>query len=115
VVVDDGMMAITDVVRGADLLDSTARQIELFETLGYLVPTFWHVPLMMDGAGARLSKRDGADSLEVWRQQGKNAKAVIGHLAFSVGLIDEERAISPLELAQGLTLDLLRDKLLNHL
>ncbi len=115
VVVDDGMMGITDVVRGADLLDSTARQIELFEALGYPVPSFWHVPLMLDDTGARLSKRDGADSLEVWQQQGKSAEVVTGHLAFTVGLIDEGQAISTLELAQGLTLDLLRDKLINRL
>ena len=112
VVVDDGLMGITDVVRGADLLDSTARQIELFEALGYPVPDFWHVPLMLDDTGARLSKRDGSDSLELWRQQGKSAEDVIGHLAFSVGLIDEERAVSARELLQGLTLDLFRQRLL---
>lgn len=115
VVVDDGMMGMTDVVRGADLLDSTARQIELFEALGYPVPSFWHVPLMLDDTGTRLSKRDGADSLDVSKQQGKNADAVLGYLAFSVGLIDEEQAISTQELFQGLTLERLRDKLINHL
>ncbi|MCF6324481.1 MAG: tRNA glutamyl-Q(34) synthetase GluQRS [Gammaproteobacteria bacterium] len=115
VVVDDGMMGITDVVRGADLLDSTARQIELFETLGYPVPSFWHVPLMLNDTGTRLSKRDGADSLDIWKQQGKSPEVVLGLLAFTVGLIDEERAISKLELVQGLTLDLLRDKLINRL
>ncbi len=112
VVVDDGMMGITDVVRGADLLDSTARQIELFEALGYPVPNFWHVPLMVDEAGARLSKRDGADSLELWRQQGKSAEAVIGHLAFTIGLIDEAQSLSAHELLQGLTLDGLRRSLI---
>ncbi len=114
VVVDDGVMGITDVVRGADLLDSTARQIELFEALSYPIPNFWHVPMMLDDSGARLSKRDGADSLEVWQQQGKSAEAVVGYLAFTAGLIAEERTISTLELVQGLTLDLLRDKLINH-
>jgi len=111
VVVDDGMMGITDVVRGADLLDSTARQIELFEALGYPIPTFWHVPLMMDSSGARLSKRDGSDSLEVWHQQGRNAAALIGYLAFSVGLIDVEQPISAPALLQKLTLELFQDKL----
>jgi len=111
VVVDDGMMGITDVVRGADLLDSTARQIELFEALGYPVPTFWHVPLMLDDSGTRLSKRDGADSLEVLQQQGKSAVAVIGHLAFSVGLIDIEQPLSLRALLQELTLETLREKL----
>jgi glutamyl-tRNA synthetase len=111
VVVDDGMMGITDVVRGADLLDSSARQIELFEALGYPVPTFWHVPLMMDSSGARLSKRDGSDSLEVWRQQGKNAAALIGYLAFSVGLLDVEQPISAQALLQKLTFELFQKKL----
>jgi len=111
VVVDDGMMGITDVVRGADLLDSSARQIELFEALGYPVPTFWHVPLMVDSAGARLSKRDGSDSLEVWRQQGKSAEDVVGYLAHSAGLIDEARPLSAQTLIQGLTLDELRERL----
>jgi len=112
VVVDDGMMGITDVVRGADLLDSTARQIELFEALGYAVPNFWHVPLMVDESGTRLSKRGGADSLELWRQQGKSAEAVIGNLAFTIGLIDKDRPLSTHELLQGLTLDGLRRSLI---
>lgn len=111
VVVDDGMMGVTDVVRGADLLDSTARQIELFEALGYPVPAFWHVPLMVDEAGARLSKRDGSDSLEVLRQQGVHPQAVIGQLSFSAGLIDDDRPISAQELLQELTLKMLRERL----
>jgi len=111
VVVDDGMMGITDVVRGADLLDSTARQIELFEALGYSIPNYWHVPLMVDEQGARLSKRDGSDSLELWRQQGKRAEAVIGLLAHSAGLIDQDCPISARELLQELTLEGLRQQL----
>ena len=111
VVVDDGMMGITDVVRGADLLDSTARQIELFEALGYPVPNFWHVPLMLDNSGARLSKRDGADSLAIWQQQGKSAETVIGHLAFSVGLIDIKQPISAQGLLATLTLETLQETL----
>ena len=111
VVVDDGMMGISDVVRGADLLDSTARQVELFEILGYPVPRFWHVPLMVDSSGARLSKRDGSDSLEVWRQQGKSAEELIGHLAHSVGLINRDCSLSAQALLQELTLELFRKKL----
>jgi len=111
VVVDDGMMGISDVVRGADLLDSSARQIELFEALGYPVPTFWHVPLMMDSSGARLSKRDGSDSLEVWRQQGKSAEDLIGYLAHSVGLIERDCQLSAAELLAVLTLDELRQRI----
>lgn len=111
VVVDDGMMGITSVVRGADLLDSTPRQIELFEALDYPLPEFWHVPLMLDANGARLSKRDGSDSLSIWQQQGKNASDVVGHLAHSAGLIEQDEPISAQELLQTLTLDKLKERL----
>lgn len=111
VVVDDGLMGVTNVVRGADLLDSTARQIELFEVLGYPAPAFWHVPLMTDAQGTRLSKRDGSDSLNMWQQQGKSAATLIGHLAFTVGLIDEAQPLSAQELLQGLTLDQLQQRI----
>ncbi|VAW86831.1 Glutamyl-Q tRNA(Asp) synthetase, partial [hydrothermal vent metagenome] len=60
VVVDDLLMGVTDVVRGADLLDSTPRQIELFNKLGGVTPRFWHTPLLCDDQGVRLSKRNEA-------------------------------------------------------
>lgn len=108
VVVDDGLMGITDVVRGADLLDSSARQIELFEALGYPVPTFWHIPLMVDEKGIRLSKRDGSDSIEMWRQQEKSAPLLIAQLAATLGLVTENRPLSANELLQELSLEKLR-------
>ncbi len=114
VVVDDGLMGVTDVVRGADLLDSSARQIELFDALGYPTPHFWHVPLMVDDQGARLSKRDGSDSLEVWRKKGKSAEALIGFLAHSLGLLDENRSVSAQELLHSLTLERLRKAIVLH-
>ncbi|MFU8804835.1 MAG: tRNA glutamyl-Q(34) synthetase GluQRS, partial [Bradymonadaceae bacterium] len=70
VVVDDALMGITDIVRGFDLLDSTPRQIDLFEALDFPVPRFWHIPLMLDETGQRLSKRDGSESLRMLRDQG---------------------------------------------
>lgn len=63
VVVDDALMAVTDVVRGADLLGSTPRQIALYKALQLPVPRFWHVPLMNDEYGNRLAKRDGSESI----------------------------------------------------
>ncbi len=60
VVVDDAAMAITEVVRGADLLLSTARQLLLYEALGLSVPHFYHCPLVVDTDGRRMSKRDAA-------------------------------------------------------
>ena len=59
VVVDDAAQGIEEVVRGADLLDSTPRQIWLARTLGYAVPAYAHVPLVLNAQGRRLAKRDG--------------------------------------------------------
>lgn len=58
VVVDDWTMQITEVVRGEDLLLSTCRQLLLYEALGWQPPRFYHVPLVLDASGKRLSKRD---------------------------------------------------------
>ncbi|TXD35863.1 tRNA glutamyl-Q(34) synthetase GluQRS [Lujinxingia vulgaris] len=109
VVLDDALMGITDVVRGDDLLDSTARQIALFEAFDQPSPRFWHVPLMRDEAGERLSKRDGSDALDVLRERGLDAPAVIGLLAHSLGWVAEGARLSATELLQELSADALRD------
>ncbi|MGF1536501.1 MAG: tRNA glutamyl-Q(34) synthetase GluQRS [Elainellaceae cyanobacterium] len=70
VVADDGAMAISEVVRGEDLLLSTAKQILLYRALGWEIPAFYHCPLVRDEAGTRLAKRDGARSLRSLRQRG---------------------------------------------
>ena len=64
VVVDDAEQGITDVVRGADLLDSTPRQILLHESLGLRPPRYLHLPLALDMAGRKLSKSDAARPLD---------------------------------------------------
>ncbi|HKQ37449.1 MAG TPA: glutamate--tRNA ligase family protein, partial [Verrucomicrobiae bacterium] len=70
VVVDDAEMRITEVVRGADLLVSTARQLLLYRALGLKPPAFYHCPLMNDDAGVRLAKRHDALSLRKLRESG---------------------------------------------
>jgi len=70
VVVDDASMRITEVVRGEDLLKSTARQLLLYRALGCAPPDFFHCPLVTDVSGARLAKRHDALSLRVLRAQG---------------------------------------------
>lgn len=112
-VVDDGLLGVTDVVRGADLADSTARQLALFDALGYQRPRFWHVPLMRDESGDKLSKRDGSQSLQQLRHLGVTPEMVVGQLAASVGLIIDTRELSANELLLEIgDLDALRQKLI---
>src|SRR5262245_53253287 len=70
VVADDAAMRITEVVRGADLLLSTARQLLLYRALGLEPPAFYHCPLMTDDHGVRLAKRHDALSLRALRDRG---------------------------------------------
>ncbi len=74
VVVDDAAMQITEVVRGADLLKSTARQLLLLRALGYPVPSYFHCPLLRDEKNIRLAKRHDALSLRKLREQGVKAE-----------------------------------------
>jgi glutamyl-tRNA synthetase len=74
VVVDDAAMHITEVVRGADLLLSTARQLLLYEALGLTPPGFYHCPLVVDEHGVRLSKRHASLSLRELRTTGRSAE-----------------------------------------
>ncbi len=83
-VVDDADMGITDVVRGADLLSSTARQALLFDALGANRPRFWHAPLLTDANGARLAKRSGALSLRQMREGGADPKALLRDVALGL-------------------------------
>ena len=70
-VVDDTAMRITEVVRGADLLKSTARQILLYRALGLEPPLWYHCPLVTDASGERLAKRHDALAIRTLREQGK--------------------------------------------
>lgn len=70
-VVDDAAMRITEVVRGADLLKSTARQILLYRALGLRIPLWYHCPIVTDENGERLAKRHDALSIRTLRHQGK--------------------------------------------
>ena len=98
VVVDDAAMEISHVVRGDDLLSSTARQILLYEALHLPIPAFLHVPLMHGRDGDRLSKREGAVTLSEVREGGASPQAVVGWLAASCGLADREERIDAQDL-----------------
>lgn len=77
-VVDDAAMGITEVVRGADLLVSTARQLLIYQALGLTPPAFYHCPLITDDAGVRLAKRHDALSLRSLRQSGRSPDGLRG-------------------------------------
>lgn len=81
-VTDDAAMQITEVVRGADLLVSTARQLLLYRVLGLAAPAFFHCPLMTDEHGIRLAKRHDALSLRQLREQGRPAVEIRGAAAY---------------------------------
>jgi glutamyl-tRNA synthetase len=77
VVADDHAMDITEVVRGEDLLTSTARQLLLYEALGWEVPAWYHAALVLDESGQRLAKRAAAQSLAELRAAGVTAESLI--------------------------------------
>lgn len=84
VVVDDAAMQVSEVVRGADLLMSTARQILLYRALGLPMPSFYHCELVKDENGVRLAKRNDALSLRHLRQKGATPTELITGWGLSV-------------------------------
>lgn len=86
---DDGLMGITHVLRGEDLLSSTPRQIHLLKLLGLPIPSYVHVPLLLDDSGQKLSKRQGSTTLTALRARGLQPGRVVAALAHSAGLTDE--------------------------
>ena len=75
--VDDAELGITEVVRGADLIKSTFRQLLLIRALGHAAPAYYHAPLMLDDSGERLAKRHDALALRTLREQGRKPEEII--------------------------------------
>lgn len=92
VVVDDGLQGVTEVVRGRDLLSSTPWQMALFAQLGFAVPQFCHIPLLVDAQGRRLSKRDADLDMGALRAK-YTADEIVGMLAHAVHLTDTNAPI----------------------
>jgi len=80
VVVDDINMQISHVIRGEDHIGNTPKQILLYEALGAAVPTFGHTPLILNQAGAKLSKRDGVTSIDDFQRMGYTAEAIANYM-----------------------------------
>ncbi len=98
VVVDDIAMNITEVVRGDDLLNSTASQLLLYKAFGATPPNFMHVPLLADETGQRMSKRKGSLTLSALKEKSVKAQRLIGLLAFSLGILDKVQEIEAKDL-----------------
>jgi glutamyl/glutaminyl-tRNA synthetase len=79
--VDDAELGITEVVRGADLIKSTFRQLLLIRALGHAAPAYYHAPLMLDDRGERLAKRHDALALRTLRERGARPEEIIGQFA----------------------------------
>ncbi|MEZ4410443.1 MAG: tRNA glutamyl-Q(34) synthetase GluQRS [Polyangiales bacterium] len=96
VVVDDITQAVTEVVRGDDLLGSTARQVLLYRALGATAPTWAHVPLVLGDDGARMAKRTGSMSVASLRERGVDPRGLLRALLESLGAEprDDPRAVA---------------------
>lgn len=97
VVVDDALSGVTEVVRGRDLLLSAAQQIYLYRLLGFTPPNYAHHPLLVNGQGQRLCKRDQSLALSAMREN-STAQEIIGRLAYTLGLISVPEPMTPEQL-----------------
>ncbi|NOQ51848.1 MAG: glutamate--tRNA ligase [Desulfuromonadaceae bacterium] len=105
VVIDDAEMAINLVIRGDDHLNNTPRQILLYEALGYTVPEFAHVPMILGADKKRLSKRHGATSVMAYREMGYLPEAMVNYLVRLGWSCGDEEVFSMADLIEKFGLD----------
>lgn len=111
VVVDDAFSGITSVMRGYDLLASTPKQLYLQDLLGFEHPSYGHVPIFVDEAGRKLSKRNADASLVfLTEERGMTAADILGYLAYLSGIIPEYESMSLAQLRTYADLEALSGK-----
>ena len=110
VAVDDGLMGVTEVVRGRDLLPSTPRQLLVMDFLGLTPPRYAHIPLLLDAEGERLAKRHASLSLAALRDRGVEPARITGYLACLAGINPGGAPLHPRELVGRFSLDALPRK-----
>lgn len=103
--IDDGLMNIGEVVRGADLLNSSPCQIHILKLLGFNPPKYGHVPLLVGDDGNRLSKRHGDTDLGMMIKSGWKSTDIIGLLAWKAGMTDHFEPVTPGDLIKGFSID----------
>jgi glutamyl-tRNA synthetase/nondiscriminating glutamyl-tRNA synthetase len=105
VVVDDGLMGVTHVVRGEDHISNTPRQILIYEALGFAPPAFGHVAMVLGPDHTKLSKRHGAVSVDEFREKGYLPEALLNYLALLSWSPGENQEVLPIaELAARFSL-----------
>ena len=80
VVIDDALSGITDVIRGDDHISNTPKQLVIYQSLNFKIPTFYHIPMICNSEGKKLSKRDGALSVLEYRDAGILPQALLNFL-----------------------------------
>jgi len=96
-VVDDAEMNITHIVRGDDHISNTPKQILIYQALGFKIPEFAHLPLIMGTEGGRLSKRTGATAISDYRKMGYLPEALVNYLLLLSWAPGENREIIPMQ------------------
>ncbi|MFV0563348.1 glutamate--tRNA ligase [Malaciobacter mytili] len=96
VAIDDALMGITDVIRGDDHLTNTTKQIIVYEALGFEIPKFYHVPMINNPQGKKLSKRDGAMDVMEYKNQGYLPEALLNFLV-RLGWSNKDQEIFSME------------------
>ena len=104
-VLDELTLGITDVLRGGDLLQALPAQRSIYRALNQTPPRFHHGPLVCDGSGNKLSKREASAGLAALREQGMDAAAVVGVLASGLNLVEPGSRLTAQELLECLTQD----------
>ena len=105
VVVDDAQLNITHVIRGDDHVNNTPRQILLYQALGFAVPKFAHVPMILGSDKARLSKRHGATSVMAYKEMGYLPEALVNYLVRLGWSHGDQEIFSMAELVRHFSLD----------
>ena len=105
VVVDDALMGITHVIRGDDHLNNTPRQIPIFQALGYEVPRFGHLPMILGADKTRLSKRHGATSILAYQELGYLPEAMVNYLVRLGWSYGDQEIFSVAELIEKFSFD----------